>query len=134
MLLVGIHLAERDFDMRLIEARFGYHLWQKFIYRAADETNAYRTDITFGKALRRDCCLLRTLKHGLRFNEKGATHRCKRNASGTAREQLYAQRMLKQLNLPAKRRLSHIETFRRTPKIQLCGDGRETTKLSEIKH
>jgi len=134
MLLVGVHLRQVDFHMRLFEPRFGDDLGQEFIHRAADETDVDRADVALGKTAGGDGGLLGTLQQVLRFDEEGAAGSGQGDAAGGAGEQLDTQVMFQQLNLSTEGRLSHVQPFGGTAEIQFGRHRGETAQLSQFEH
>ena len=134
VLLIGVHLCQIDFHLRLFEPRFGDHLWQKLIHRAADERDVHRANVALCKPACGDCRLLRALQQILRFDKKCPARRRQRNAAGAAGEQLDAEVMLQQLNLPAQRWLGHVQAFGGAAEIEFSGNRGEAAQLGEFEH
>jgi len=70
----------------------------------------------------------------LRLDEEGAAGGGERHRARTAGEQRDAELMLQQLDLPAQRRLRHVQALGGTAEIQFAGQGGEAAQLGEFEH
>ena len=84
--------------------------------------------------MKRTCCLrlLDLRQDGPRLNLQLLPRRGQFHAAAGAGEQLGSEGALKLLNLLRKRRLGHVQPFRRPGKGQLLGDGEKIAELAQI--
>jgi len=130
---VGVHLEERDPDVRQVHAEEAEHFGQHArVGGGFDEADAQASDLSacraFGGAL--GTCRLR--EREARFGEKGAPRRGERHTARDALEQRRADLALEVADLTGKRRLCDMEPRRRSAEVELFGDGDEVPEMAEF--
>jgi hypothetical protein len=70
----------------------------------------------------------------LRLDQEGPSGRRQPHRPAGPVQQDHAEDALQQLDLPAQRRLGHVQTLRRPPEVEFLGDGDEAPQLAEFEH
>ena len=133
-LVAADHLLEDQVDAGELRAAPGEQRRQEALHRAAGEADLDRARLARGDRLRDQGGALRQLEQPLRLGEEAAAGRGDAHRAAGALEQLGLERMLEDLDLPAQRRLRHVQPRRRPPEVKLLGDRDETAELAEIEH
>ena len=94
----------------------------------ADDDGA---EVAFGDALDGLGRTFSELEDASRVGEEGDAGGGERDRPGGAVDELHAELALELLDLPAQRRLGHVEAFGRAPEVQFFGDGDEAGQPGE---
>jgi hypothetical protein len=132
-LLHGVHLEQREPDVRQVHAEEAEHVRQDAgVDRRLDEPHAEPPDLPPGGALGRAPRALRLGERQACFREEGEAGGGELHAARDAREERRADVALEVADLPAQRRLGDVQARRRAAEVQLLGDGDEVAQVAEL--
>jgi len=102
--------------------------------RASRESNCKQAGLAARNAL---CCGRSSLcmkQKSLRLLQENCSCWSQCDGSPCTKEKLHAQIVFQQLDLPAERRLRHMQALSRAAKVQLFANCHKATELFEVKH
>ena len=132
-LLDGIHLEERDADVRQVHSKEAEDVGENASVGCRfDEADPKSPDLSTCSALRSPLRSLGLRERLPRFRQECSPGRRELDATRNALEEWCPDFALQVANLPAQRRLCDVEAAGRPPEVKLLRDRDEVTKVSQL--
>ena len=133
-LVAADHLLEDQFDVRHLLAAGRDQFGHIAVGRCGGEADIDRAGLALGDAPRQHGRTLRELQDQPRLGQEALAGRRQPDQAIAALKQFYAQYPFENLDLPAERRLRHVQPGSGAAEMQLLCHGHEATYLAQFEH
>jgi|GEM_PF-6901779 len=133
-LLEGGGLQQVDGHAWPFPAHLGDGARQEVVYRAGNKADGQRAALAQCSQPGTLCGAVGLIEQRLGLDEEGTTGGGERHRTRAASEQRDAELVFQQLDLPAQRRLRHVQALGGATEIQFAGQGGKAAQLGEFEH
>jgi hypothetical protein len=114
--------------------RQDHQVGQEVVARGGGEADGDLAGVAAGDAARGQGRALGQAQDAAGLQQEGAAGGGQPHRAAGAVQQGHAEDALQQLDLPAQRRLGHVQPLGRAPEVELLGRGHEAAQLAEFEH